>query len=294
MLVGVIAVIGFAIAQTPTQHHPPSEISPQGPGSTLNADLLDNMDTGTTANKIAYYASDGKVENCEKLDGLDSSSFLTTASDYGRSGVATNLYEGPTKLSNKYLGISAKAADSDKLDGLDSSAFQRDLSPNDCGSDKAIRAVTNDGVVTCIDVGGGGITCSDCDSRFVNVAGDSMTGNLGMGSNKITNLANPTNSQDAATKSYVDASKGTLSCTYMWETATCGWVGSVYACWANAYCPTGYTVTGGGCSFADPRYTTYQASRALTTGDGWRCLSYRTNSESMMAQQVFAQCCKVE
>ena len=47
-----------------------------GPGSDLNADLLDNM---------------------------DASSFLSTASDYGRSGVATNLYEGSQTLANKYV-----------------------------------------------------------------------------------------------------------------------------------------------------------------------------------------------
>jgi hypothetical protein len=46
------------------------------------------------------------------------------------------------------------------------------------------------------------------DSRFVNVTGDTMTGNLNMGdgvaNNKITNLANPTVNADAANKNYVD------------------------------------------------------------------------------------------
>lgn len=43
------------------------------------------------------------------------------------------------------------------------------------------------------------------DSRYVNVTGDSMTGILSLGSNKITNLGYPTTSTDAATMGYADA-----------------------------------------------------------------------------------------
>ena len=42
----------------------------------------------------------------------------------------------------------------------------------------------------------------------LNKSGDTMTGVLNMGSNKITSLSNPTAAQDAATKAYVDASSG--------------------------------------------------------------------------------------
>jgi hypothetical protein len=41
-------------------------------------------------------------------------------------------------------------------------------------------------------------------STYVNVSGDTMTGALAMGTNKITGLGTPTNSADAATKNYVD------------------------------------------------------------------------------------------
>ena len=41
-------------------------------------------------------------------------------------------------------------------------------------------------------------------STYVNVSGDTMTGALAMGTNKITGLGTPTNSADAATKGYVD------------------------------------------------------------------------------------------
>jgi len=43
------------------------------------------------------------------------------------------------------------------------------------------------------------------DALKVNKAGDSMTGSLAMGTNKITGLGSPTTNTDAANKSYVDA-----------------------------------------------------------------------------------------
>ena len=43
------------------------------------------------------------------------------------------------------------------------------------------------------------------DARYVNVTGDTMSGALAMGNNKITGLGTPTASTDASTKGYVDA-----------------------------------------------------------------------------------------
>lgn len=54
----------------------PAVLSNDGAGSTLDADLL---------------------------DGKDSSDFFTSSSDYGRSGVASNLYEGTATLMSKYV-----------------------------------------------------------------------------------------------------------------------------------------------------------------------------------------------
>ncbi|MCJ7458342.1 MAG: hypothetical protein MUP17_05065 [candidate division Zixibacteria bacterium] len=43
--------------------------------------------------------------NSDKLDGLDASDFLSPANDYGRSGVATDLYEQAITLSEKYVNV---------------------------------------------------------------------------------------------------------------------------------------------------------------------------------------------
>lgn len=49
------------------------------------------------------------------------------------------------------------------------------------------------------------------DATYVNASGDSMTGNLAMGGNKITGLGTPTNTGDATTKAYVDSVASGLS-----------------------------------------------------------------------------------
>ncbi len=46
----------------------------------------------------AYYSL-----NADKLDGLDASDFTSPVSDYGRSGVSPNLYEGTSTLTDKYV-----------------------------------------------------------------------------------------------------------------------------------------------------------------------------------------------
>jgi len=53
------------------------------------------------------------------------------------------------------------------------------------------------------------------DATYVNVAGDTMTGNLNMGGNSVLSVAAPTNDTDAANKAYVDSVAAGLS----WKTA---------------------------------------------------------------------------
>ena len=89
------------------------------------------------------------------------------------------------------------------------------------------------------------VVLSDFDSRYVNKAGDTMSGVLSMGNSKITNVAEPTNNQDVATKNYVDSnSGGGVSGT------NCNWTDwNVYCSGSNDValrsisCPVGKAVT---------------------------------------------------
>lgn len=62
--------------------------------------------------------------------------------------------------------------------------------------------------VTSVDGNTGAI---DLSGVYVDVAGDTMTGALDMGTNKITNLGTPTDTADAVTKVYVDTVVGTVA-----------------------------------------------------------------------------------
>ncbi|MGA1865581.1 MAG: hypothetical protein ACMUHX_11035 [bacterium] len=75
--------------------------------------------------------------NADKLDGKDSSEYTTPQTDAGRPGVAEHLYEGNTRLVDKYLGKGAKAEDSDRLDG-----YHATIS----GSDNNAIPVINSGI----------------------------------------------------------------------------------------------------------------------------------------------------
>jgi len=99
----------------------------------VNADMVDNIHASATptANYLypldvnakfpnsRLYTGSGNGLDVDMVDGHHASDFLSTSSDYGRSGVATDLYEGTTKLSDKYLGKAATAVNSDKVDGYD-------------------------------------------------------------------------------------------------------------------------------------------------------------------------------
>jgi hypothetical protein len=95
-------------------------------GDTMTGNLtapvfISNVTTGTAPLQVT---STTKVTNlnADFLDGKDSADFLTITNDAGRSGVVSDLYEGPTKLSDKYLGKTATAVDSDKVDGYHASS----------------------------------------------------------------------------------------------------------------------------------------------------------------------------
>ena len=82
------------------------------------------------------------------------------------------------------------------------------------------------------------------DGTYVNVAGDTMTGNLSMGGNSITNLATPVNGGDATNKDYVDALANGLSWKQAVVAATTG-PGTLATSFENGDTIDGVTLTTG-------------------------------------------------
>jgi hypothetical protein len=76
-------------------------------GTIVNADISSSAAISPTKiNGTAWTSTNdgaGSGLDADMLDGFHSSSFLNTSNDYGRSGVASALYEGSTKLQDKYL-----------------------------------------------------------------------------------------------------------------------------------------------------------------------------------------------
>jgi hypothetical protein len=106
--------------------------------------------------------------------------------------------------------------DADTVDGVEASQ----LGGGDIANDGSVVTSSTDEIdfttnITASDDGDGTTTVA-VDDAFVSNAGDTMSGSLNMGSNTITDIADPTSAQDAATKSftdttYVDASGDTMS-----------------------------------------------------------------------------------
>jgi hypothetical protein len=127
-----------------------------GAGSGLDADKLDGfhashfatVDSSYTKSEAdARFINDGQGEinaandfkftsstyiknlDADKLDGLDATAFFSIVNDFGRSGVASNLYEGTTKLTDKYVNEGqANSVTSDMI--VDGTIQQADLSFN--------------------------------------------------------------------------------------------------------------------------------------------------------------------
>ena len=99
-----------------------------------------------------------------------------------------------------------------------------------------------------------------------------VNGNINVLGNEVTNLAAPTADDDAATKAYVDAHSGSLSCTVYSKDV--GYGGTVY-------CGSG-TLTGGGC-LSDG----YDGTTDRPNGNGWEC-------DGGNSYTAYAICCKIE
>ncbi len=105
-----------AEAQIPANIARDSEIMPivlssDGPGTGLDADML---------------------------DGLHASSFQTASSDFGRAGVASDLYEGSLTLASKYVNVTGDTiagSDFDALLTIANSGFGHGIEITDAGDD---------------------------------------------------------------------------------------------------------------------------------------------------------------
>jgi hypothetical protein len=71
----------------------------------ISDNTIIDVDIAPAAAIAASKINDGTGSglDADLLDGLNSSDFLSTASDYGRSGVASNLYEGSQTLTQRYV-----------------------------------------------------------------------------------------------------------------------------------------------------------------------------------------------
>jgi hypothetical protein len=79
------------------------------------------------------------AENADLLDGQDASSFLSTANDYGRSGVATDLYEGTSTLTDKYVNETGPEV----VDATSGTAFTGFASGSSTSSIRGIKGYGN-------------------------------------------------------------------------------------------------------------------------------------------------------
>jgi len=98
--------------------------------------------------------------------------------------------------------------DADTVDGVEASALTSSGSI-DVLSNGSTVASDADGLdftnSLSVSNNGDGTSTIDVDDVFVENTGDTMSGDLGMGSNKVTNLADPVNGSDAATKQFAES-----------------------------------------------------------------------------------------
>ena len=136
-------------------------------GSYSNSEIT-FLTNATSARMVIY--PDGRVDILDQLciRGICRTDWPSGAG----GGDITAVYAG--------IGLSGGGTSGDVILSANTGYLQRRVSGT-CAAGSSIRIIAADGSVTCEtdDVGGnGGVTCADCDSRFVNIAGDTMTGAL--------------------------------------------------------------------------------------------------------------------
>jgi hypothetical protein len=65
--------------------------------------VAEDFEDQAIMNEVKNNDGSGSGLDADRLDGYSSGSFVRTLQDYGRSGVATNLYEGTSTLASKYV-----------------------------------------------------------------------------------------------------------------------------------------------------------------------------------------------
>lgn len=103
-------------------------------GTIVDGDISNSADI--SASKINDGPGSGL--DADLLDGQHASAFLSTANDYGRSGVATNLYEGTSTLASKY--VDEGQSNSITSDMITNGTIQfSDIGQNSAGSGQVMK-----------------------------------------------------------------------------------------------------------------------------------------------------------
>ena len=161
----------------------------------MNSQKITNLATATTStDAINKDYVDSKIGANSGIASLDSSGKIPTAQ-------LPNIALHQTSVVNSQAAMLALSADTGDI------AVRTDVSKTFILASEPASTLGNwqelltSDAVTSVDGQTGNVSLA---STYVNVSGDTMTGALAMGTNKITGLGTPTNSADAATKNYVD------------------------------------------------------------------------------------------
>ena len=161
----------------------------------MNSQKITNLATATTStDAINKNYVDSKIGAASGIASLDSTGKIPTAQ-------LPNIALHQTSVVNSQAAMLALTADTGDI------AVRTDVSKTFVLAAEPASTLGNwqelltSDAVTSVDGQTGNVNLA---STYVNVTGDTMSGALAMGTNKITGLGTPTTSTDAATKGYVD------------------------------------------------------------------------------------------
>ena len=161
----------------------------------MNSQKITNLGTATTStDAINKNYVDSKIGAASGIASLDSTGKVPTSQ-------LPPIAIHQTSVVNSQAAMLALSADTGDI------AVRTDVSKSFILTAEPASTLGNwqelltSDAVTSVDGQTGNVSLA---STYVNVTGDTMSGNLAMGNNKITGLGTPTSSADAATKNYVD------------------------------------------------------------------------------------------